>query len=290
MSKYKFLLPVSLSFLPLLSFADISANQFFSDEKPALTATELQALKLSEAAKNGHIKPFSGRDGSVNFVFGDQHPTIVCAVLQICDIALEPGEQINSIQLGDTARWNVSPAVSGVGSQTQHVIIKPLDVALNTSLLIATDRRSYHLNLVSDRKRYMSYVTFTYPGVAIAKFNALQTHNSQVRAANTLDNGEYLGNLDFNYKISGSAPWKPVRVYNDGKKTIIEMPSNMAQQSAPTLLVQRPGKGIFGKDQQVMVNYRVQGTKYVVDSIFQDAILISGVGSNQEKITISRSK
>jgi type IV secretory pathway VirB9-like protein len=44
--------------------------------------------------------------------------------------------------------------------------------------------------------------------------------------------------------LSGSASWKPVRVYNDGRKTIIEMPGTMQQTEAPTLLVVRKEGGI----------------------------------------------
>jgi type IV secretory pathway VirB9-like protein len=55
--------------------------------------------------------------------------------------------------------------------------------------------------------------------------------------------GEYLGDLSFDYDVSGSASWKPVRVYNDGRKTIIEMPGTMEQTEAPTLLVVRKEGG-----------------------------------------------
>ncbi|STX59154.1 putative conjugal transfer protein trbG [Legionella geestiana] len=39
-----------------------------------------------------------------------------------------------------------------------------------------------------------------------------------------------------------------------------------------------------------MVNYRVQGARYIVDTIFDRAILISGVGRRQERITIIRGR
>ncbi|WP_277957829.1 TrbG/VirB9 family P-type conjugative transfer protein [Burkholderia plantarii] len=46
------------------------------------------------------------------------------------------------------------------------------------------------------------------------------------------------GDLSFDYELSGSASWKPVRVYNDGRKTIIEMPGTMQQPNADA-----PGRG-----------------------------------------------
>ena len=211
-------------------------------------------------------------------------------MLQVCDVALQPGEQVNSINLGDTARWTVEPAITGSGSgEVQHLIIKPLDVGLETSLVVTTNRRTYHLRLRSHRTRYMPQVAFTYPEDAMAKWEAIKTREVRERRDNTLpQTGEYLGNLSFDYEVSGSAAWKPLRVYNDGSKTIIQMPSTMAQGEAPTLLVVRKDGGLFSDDETVMVNYRVQGNRYIVDAVFDKAILIAGVGSGQDRVTIQK--
>ncbi|WP_163590498.1 TrbG/VirB9 family P-type conjugative transfer protein, partial [Klebsiella variicola] len=86
------------------------------------------------------------------------------AVLQICDVQLQPGENINSVNVGDSARWMIEPAISNSGpNETQHLIIKPLDANLNTTLIVTTDRRTYHIRLVSHRTQFMSRVAFTYP-------------------------------------------------------------------------------------------------------------------------------
>lgn len=81
-----------------------------------------------------------------------------------------------------------------------------------------------------------------------------------------------------------------MRVFNDGRKTIIEMPGTMEQTEAPTLLVVRREGGIFRDEETVMVNYRVQGNRYIVDTVFDRAILIAGVGGSQDRVTISRRK
>ena len=96
--------------------------------------------------------------------------------------------------------------------------------------------------------------------------------------------------MNFDYDVSGSAPWKPLRVYNDGVKTIIQMPATMAQTEAPTLLVVRKDGGWFSEDETVIVNYRLQNDRYIVDAVFDKAILIAGVGSNQARVTITRGK
>jgi P-type conjugative transfer protein TrbG len=97
-------------------------------------------------------------------------------------VALQAGEQVNSIHLGDTARWTVEPAISGSGpTEVQHLIIKPMDVGLETSLVVTTNRRSYHLKLRSHRTEYMPQVAFTYPEEALAKWDAIKTREREER-------------------------------------------------------------------------------------------------------------
>ena len=269
------------------------ADLYFSKNNPALSQQEKAAIAIAKRWRNqGSIKPVRGPDGSIRFLFGAQQPGIVCAVLQVCDVELQAGEQVNSIHLGDTARWTVEPAITGNGpAEVQHLIIKPLDVGLNTSLIVTTNRRTYHFGLRSHRTEFMPRVGFTYPEEALAKWDALKNFDAKQRQDRTIaQTGEYLGDLNFAYDVSGSAPWKPVRVYNNGVKTIIQMPAAMAQTEAPTLLVVRKDGGLFTDDETVMVNYRLQGDRYIVDTVFDKAILIAGVGSGQDRVTIRRGK
>ena len=277
-------------------YANGLSDAYFTDKNPQLTPQERAAFDLAkkwQAVNPSGTKPVAGPDGSIRFLFGSQQPSIVCAVLQVCDIELQPGEQVNSIHLGDQARWLVEPAVTGQGAlEVQHLIIKPLDVGLETSLVVTTNRRTYHMRLRSHRRDFMPRVGFTYPEDAIAKWDAIKTresHAMDVRRSRTLPGtGEYLGNLDFAYSVAGDAAWKPLRVYNDGQKTIIQMPAIMAQTEAPTLLLLTKEGGFFSEDETVMVNYRLQGDRYIVDAVFDKAMLIAGVGGNQSRVTISR--
>lgn len=268
-------------------------DAYFSDDDIVLTEQEKAGIAIAKGWKSPAkkaSKPAPGPDGSVSFLFGATQPSVVCAVLQVCDIELQAGELVNSIHLGDTARWTVEPAITGFGEgQVQHLIVKPMDVGLSTALIVTTNRRTYHIRLRSAREDYMPRVSFLYPEEAVRKWEIAKAANAQERAKKVIpETGEYLGNLDFRYRVEGDSVWKPVRVYNDGKKTILEMPAAMAQSEAPTLLVLRKEGGILGSDEHVMVNYRVQNDRYIVDSLFDKAILIAGVGSNQDKVTITR--
>ena len=290
--KHTVALLIALS--PVAAYAGTQDNldvNYFSSPEPVLTAQEqagLAANKEWKASSGKGLKPTPGPDGSVSFLFGASQPSIVCAVMQVCDIELQAGEQVNSVHLGDTARWTIEPAITGYAStEVQHLIIKPMDVGLSTSLIVTTNRRTYHLRLRSTHSDYMPRVTFVYMDEALKKLDAIRVAGEQEHEKNTIpETGEYLGNLDFNYQIEGKTSWKPLRVYNDGKKTILEMPKSMSQTKAPTLLVVRKDGGLFSDDEQVMVNYRVQENRYIVDTLFDKAILISGVGAGQDRITI----
>ncbi|WP_373991718.1 P-type conjugative transfer protein TrbG [Duganella sp. BuS-21] len=271
------------------------ADLYFAGKNLTLSQQERDAVDASQrwrTASPTGLQPAVATDGTIRYLYGSQQPSIVCAVLQVCDVELQPGEQVNSIHLGDTTRWIVEPAVTGSGaSEVQHLIIKPMDIALETSLIVTTNRRTYHFRLRSHRTEFMSRVAFTYTEDAQAKWAALKAREVKEKAERTIpQTGEYLGDLSFAYDISGQAAWKPVRVYNDGTKTIIQMPAAMAQTEAPTLIVVRKDGGWFTDAETVMVNYRVQGDRYIVDTVFDKALLIAGVGSSQDRITITREK
>jgi type IV secretion system protein VirB9 len=264
-------------------------DSYFSSDDQSLTPKEQQGINITQhwQDKSGDsLKPTPGPDGSVKFIYGAAQPSIVCAPLQVCDVELQPGEQVNSIHLGDAARWSIEPAITSYGDdEVQHLIIKPMDADLSTSLIVTTNRRTYHLSLRSTRADYMAHVSFTYMDDAMKKWQAVAATEKVEHEKQTIpETGEYLGNLDFNYQVEGNSSLKPLRVYNDSKKTIIEMPLAMSQGEAPTLLVVR------GDDEQTMVNYRVQDDRYIVDGLFDKAVLITGVGDSQDRVTITRGK
>lgn len=265
--------------LPPLSVDDVF---FGSGQNPTLTPQEREALALAKKWQSGNtttLKPVQGADGSIRFLFGAQQPSLVCAVMQVTDIELEPGEVINSLHIGDAARWLVEPAVTGAGvAEVQHIVVKPMDVGLETSLMVTTNRRTYHMRLKSHKSQYMPRVSFIYADAVMARWDAQKTRQKEEKAQRTLpESGEYMNNLDFAYRVSGDGI-KPLRVYNDGVKTIIQMPP---MSEAPTLL-------ILSEGEEILANYRLQGDRYIVDTLFDKALLIAGVGSKQRKTVITR--
>jgi|CXWL01.1.fsa_nt_gi type IV secretion system protein VirB9 len=267
---------------------------YLGEKNPVLSPVEKQALAIGNQWRNPNkqqsIAPSRGQQGFIQFVFGASQPRVVCAVLQVCDIALQAGEQISGVNMGDTARWLLEPATTGNGMNAiQHVIVKPLAVNLSTNMVVTTNRRTYNIQLRSHRNEYMAQVSFVYPEEALEQWKHLQQREENAKSIQTLpETGEYLGNLNFAYAVRGDAPWKPVRVFNDGVKTVIQMPDAMAQTEAPTLLAIREKNGLFEDDEQVLVNYRLQSNRFIVDGLPDKVILVAGVGGDQVKITIQR--
>jgi type IV secretion system protein VirB9 len=240
-------------------------------------------LRISEAWSSSRNLPTPGSDGAVQFLYGATLPTLVCAPLRVCDVRLQPGEIVKQINIGDSAEWQAIPAVSGDGAEAvTHVLIKPVNSGLSTDMVISTDRRTYTIQLISDRQRWMPVVAFQYPSDVQAAWAAYHAKMDQEQTNNVLPSGQSVAKLDFNYRLNGDNPdWRPVRVYTDGTKTYIDFPDKMLVTTAPVLLA----LGSNGKTE--LVNYRVNGSVYIVDRVLTRAELISGVGSDQRAVRIT---
>lgn len=244
-----------------------------------LTSKEAEATKLSGKWRGQSGLVTHGPDGKVIFLFGETQPSVVCSPLQVCDIELQGGEIVRDVLVGDTVRWKIEPATSGVpGGQTIHLIVKPSEPGLITSMVVTTSRRTYHIQLKSHPTRYMARIGFEYPEDAARKLSEINARIQTFDAQGTAVAPEHLA---FSYSLSGRAPWKPKRVYSDGQKTYIQFPRTISGQDAPVLFV------VSGGQNQV-VNYRMRNEMMIVDYNIDKAVLLSGVGWRQQKVTIRR--
>ena len=263
--------------IPLVSSAAVPLN-----------TKERTAVSLSRRWANRNEMPQAGEDGYVRFLYGATLPTVVCAPLRVCNLSLQPGEIVNNVNLGDSVRWKVTPSLSGTaGTQTTHLIIKPTDAGLVSSLDIETNRRTYAVKLVSTQSSWMPLVAFNYPDDAQTQWEAYRQNVGFGSAGTTLPTGENVANLQF-LCISGGASWSPVRAYTDGVKTYIEFPGSISYQAAPALVALADDGSWFSRASAQIVNYRVMGNRYVVDAALDRAALISGVGGDQQRVVITR--
>lgn len=258
-----------------------------------LTPKERRGVYYGKQWANNTDVPARGEDGSIVFVFGATLPSVVCAPLFVCDLALQPGEVVNDINIGDGVRWQITPATQGAGATlVTHVMIKPTDIGLKTNLVITTDRRAYTIKLVSRRKDWMPRVSFFYPEEPEAKWSAFRAQQENLREASlTAEPVENAANLDFAYEIYGDRPrWRPVRVYTNGAKTYIQFPRGVAHGDLPALVALGDDGGLFSEPSKQLVNYRYVYGRFEVDKVLDRAMLISGVGWDQVTVKIRRSR
>ncbi len=199
---------------------------------------------------------------------------------RITDIALEPGETLLSVSAGDTTRWIVGDAQSGIaGSIQSHILVKPNASNLATNLVIMTDRRVYHVELKSTSGAAMAAVAWRYP-VEMTQLTSLPPLPPPPAA--TPPPGPVFApeTLNLRYRIDGDKPdWRPLSAFDDGKQVYIEMPDNLTE--APPL-------SVIGDEGLEAVNYRIRGKYYIVDRLFQKAELSLGSGWTKRKVVIIR--
>jgi type IV secretion system protein VirB9 len=252
-----------------------------------LNQSEQEAVRVSEQWRGEGTPPAAGPDGRVMYSYGAGLPTVVCAPLRVCIIELQVGEKIvGEPHIGDSVRWNISPAMYGTGDQTTSIIVlKPQSPGLDTNLLVTTDRRAYYLRLVSKPDEYVARVAFAY-----AEDDSARKWQQQMAAQRAQEKLERRSaespaaivaadQLNFGYRIKGGDDnIRPRRVYDDGAKTYIQMPAEIQHREAPALLV----IGNDGKDE--MTNYRVKDQTYIVDRLFDRANLVLGSGKKAQKV------
>lgn len=246
-----------------------------------LSPKERAALRVSTDWVDGSESPARGEAGTVVYTYGRSLPSVICTPLHVCDLTLEPSERVAELHVGDPVRWKVTLGTGGPGGATTHVLVKPTEPDVETDLLVLTDRRTYVVRLVAHPREWMPRVAFSYPEQARQVFLLNQQKEEERRKATTLAAGGNIAALDFRYEMTGDEPsWRPLRVYADGVKTYIQFPESMRNDEAPVLVT--VGKG----EEKGLVNYRKKGDTFIVDKVLQRALLVSGVGGDEERVEI----
>ena len=195
---------------------------------------------------------------------------------QITSIALEPGESLTGagpLAAGDTTRWIIGDTESGSGATRRVlVLVKPTRADITTNLVITTDRRTYMVELRAGEKPYMPAVAWAYPQVASPRSNVPASPIIPVVAAR-----------NYRYGLTGDAPpWRPVSVYDDGRRVYVEFPRGIIQGEMPPIFV------IGSNGEPEIVNSRIHNNVLIVDRLFGAAELRLGSGNRQQTVRIVR--
>src|SRR2546427_12294296 len=191
----------------------------------ALSPTATEAVRVSEGfrAESNPLSP--GPDGRVIYTFGVGLATLVCAPLRICILELQPGEKLNGEpQIGDSLRWQITPAAYRTGVDgTPVIVVKPTAAGLDTNLLVTTDRRAYYLRLISKPEDYVSRVAFEYPAEDNNRRwqeHVLAERSRKSEKAELLPALGTAERLNFSYDIhGGNEHIRPLPVFAEGEKS-----------------------------------------------------------------------
>lgn len=316
------LLSVILSCLFFSSYSAFADNVDL-DDRDLKTLSKLDLLDAKQVAGTAY------KAGLVTFAYGSGIPTVVCALLELTDLAFEKGESILSVQLGDSVRWNIESAISGSANDSvEHLIVKPLEAGLKTSMLITTDKRTYHIRLKSTEADFMPAVVFSYPNSLklpskkhygddsylqyTSNYDSNEDHNdysetnSSLKNYSSVQNVSYEGNSrpalnvaatyndstqrrNYNYSVDGDSKIIPQNVYDDGKRTFIVMNNPINSSYLPVLQeISSESFLFFGEDKTNTVNFTYFDNTFVVDGIYSHLRLISKNGEEKQSADVVR--
>lgn len=269
------------------------------------------AMQQSIAWQNGKgkPKPIEGPDGKVLYPYGQYSPTIICKQLQVCDIQFDINEKILDANIGDTTRWAVTGALSGLGTnQTQHIILKPMYNNLTTNLVVTTDKnRTYSITLKSSDIGYIAIAGFYYPQQMNSeldnRLNRLKSELGQQdsyqksnvplagastgKGTNKSDDDELPAlKIQRNYKVTverGNPIWKPLDVFNDGERTYIRVSPDFVHSDKDPILM-----GVDENGQTLVMNYTVRGNYFIATVIFDRAVMIDNINDKSDTVYITR--
>lgn len=316
------ILSVILSSLIFSSYSAFADNVDL-DDRDLKTLSKLDLLDAKQVAGTAY------KAGLVTFAYGSGIPTVVCALLELTDLAFEKGESILSVQLGDSVRWNIESAISGSANDSvEHLIVKPLEAGLKTSMLITTDRRTYHIRLKSTEADFMPAVVFSYHNSLklpskkhygddsylqyTSNYDSNEDHNdysetnSSLKYYSSVQNVSYEGNSrpalnvaatyndstqrrNYNYTVDGDSKIIPQNVYDDGKRTFIVMNNPINSSYLPVLQeISSESFLFFGEDKTNTINFTYFDNTFVVDGIYSHLRLISKNGEEKQSAEVVR--
>lgn len=242
-----------------------------SDEYDEVSSGQL-AVEATEKSFV-HVKHATDFDNSIavyDFIPNKIYE-IITSPGKITDFQLKPGEQISGTPfVTDSTNWKFTMGISVENGQTiQHLFISPLQVGLDTSMIVLTDQRTYRFRMASFENQYMTGLSFRYP-VQLSDGTYVSEDFEQY-IADTALSGAYsvdLTKVDYSYRVDiakGKPNWAPITVYSDDTKTYMQLPVTIANSdSMPSVYLVKNGD-------ENLVNYRIIGNIYQVDNVLNSS-------------------
>ena len=286
----------------LLLAQDVETERSLLEDilSPSEPLSEIQLHRLSLVDRHFGRDPQALIEGNrLTYLYGQGQPSLVCAPFRICTLILAPGERIaeDGLLIGAETMWEVVQ-IYVAGNDALHIALRPKDAGLRNSLVIITrgpHARYYHVELLSDQTAYMPLVSFRYPGQAQEDINVMISEAQGIDDPNSSAEDLNLGlpddfgsvsldQLNFAYNVSGcrDCNWRPERVFDDGRRTIIVLPAESTSQPLPLPFI----VGKDSKDQ--LANSHFDDPSIIVHGLFDEALLRRTVGRRQQEVSIHR--
>jgi type IV secretion system protein TrbG len=236
---------------------------------------------------------FTGAIATYDYIEGNIYE-IITSPKAITDFRLKPGESITGSPIvnNDSTSWQFTMGTSVENGETiQHLFIKPTTVGLDTSMIVLTDQRTYYFRIASFANSYMTALRFNYPVDSGEGYFLAEDYSDYIK--DTSSDSEVAGynldlsKVDYGYtikKVRGVPSWTPQNVFSDGTKTYIQLPvSVLATDELPSVYIQK-------NNEEALVNYRIIGNIYQIDTVITDSQAILLKSGEKEQVKIVRSK
>ena len=228
---------------------------------------------------------FSIEPGVTVVPFGTASPELFCETLRVCAVELEAGERVVKTYLGDGERWKVDVQLSQEGGVKPLVVLKPTECAIETNLIVSTDRRIYDV-LVKSRpcaspgeglKLGPRRLRFEY-----GSFSQAWHDKGQPPGAATAAQPAEVKPQNLNFRYSWQGGWggpKPRLVYDDGKRIYLKL--EKVPEKAPAIF----RKGAEGLE---IVPFRLEGSVYVIEAMPEEFVLVGGPHEKRDRTVVRR--
>jgi len=191
-------------------------------------------------------------DGRIKLLMYDESDvyTITTKYGYQSNIVFGPGEEIQTISVGDRSLWQLIPAGN-------RLFIRPMEDGAQTNMTLLTNKHSYQFDLKSlanGKKGGNIYVArFVYPDDKPK--HAAETARSRPAPAPVIAQPVY---PNYNYTYAGPDEAAPVQAYDDGKSTFIQYRDN---QPLPSItIVDADGK-------EKSASYYVKNNLMVIETV-----------------------
>jgi type IV secretion system protein VirB9 len=175
-------------------------------------------------------------------------------------IEFEPGEKIETVGIGDSSGWQVTP-----NGNATLLFLKPMGVLADTNMSLVTNKRRYNLELSSrsgtkvNKNAIIHVLRFRLPVSPPVLTSALPNENLITQIPQDMWNR--------NYRFEGSKELVPEEVFDDGRYTFIRFAENL---ETPAIFA------VSGAEDENLVNSNLRGKYVMIDRVSSQIVLRHG--------------